>query len=96
MFRRTCSDYLVCFFIRTRGYGCDVRPAFPAPSFIGGRRFVDHSDALRRGNAGVCLTRFRAPMPGNPSPEEIFLMDARVRPAPDELETAQPPWLFEI
>jgi hypothetical protein len=27
---------LVCFFTCTRGYGCVVHPAFPAPSLLGG------------------------------------------------------------
>ncbi len=35
MFRRTCSDYLVCFLFCTRGYGCGAHPAFPAPSLEG-------------------------------------------------------------
>jgi hypothetical protein len=56
MFRRTCGELLVRFFIFcVRGYGRGGRPAFPAPSsFLEGCRSTARAHS-RRGNALVCF-----------------------------------------
>src|SRR6266446_7764343 len=65
----TVVTMLVCFVLfRTRGCGCIVRPAFPAPSDFKGERFMHSSGDSRRGNAKVCLMNANAPHSHSSSP----------------------------
>ena len=59
---------------------------------------MDHSDAVaRRGNADVHLAVVAELDPATHRLRKTsLLMDARVKPAHDELEAVQSWWLFEI
>jgi len=59
MLRHTCSDYArLLFSFCKRGCGCGWRPAFPAPSSLGGHGLSITRAKTRRGNADACCLTF--------------------------------------
>src|SRR5262245_55805193 len=57
---RTCGDYSCAFHLCTRGCGCGQRPAFPAPSVLGGTTHLKNSGKTRCEIANACLPSTQA------------------------------------
>jgi len=55
---QACGDFArVLISFRTRGCGCGQHPAFPAPSFVGGKFVMHTSGELRVAGTKTCIFR---------------------------------------